>query len=114
MARGRRVAHDRQLGHRHRGLRPIRGVLDALGDDPRVDILELPHHGSVSPEAVAFVQTLDPAVVLQSTGVSRALEPAWSGARAGRAWWSTAEHGAAHAEILLDGSITSGAMIERR
>ncbi len=92
----------------------IRGVLDALGDDARVAVLELPHHGSVSPEAAALVQALDPAVVLQSTGVQRAREPAWSGVRAGRAWWVTAEHGAAHAEILLDGSITSGAMIDRR
>ncbi|MEQ8769070.1 MAG: ComEC/Rec2 family competence protein [Phycisphaerales bacterium] len=92
----------------------ILGVMASLGEPARADVIEMPHHGSVSFEAAALIEALDPAVVLQSTGPDRAREPAWAGLQRGRSWWVTAEHGAAYAELGLDGSVTSGAMIERR
>jgi competence protein ComEC len=74
------------------------------------DVLELPHHGSVNPTALAFVAHVDPEIVLQSTGPSRAAEIRWNELRAGRRWWMTAECGAAWVEIRHDGEIASGSM----
>ncbi|GJM19252.1 MAG: hypothetical protein DHS20C14_14650 [Phycisphaeraceae bacterium] len=92
----------------------VAALLGAWPEGERASVLELPHHGSVSFESASFVAALDPAVVMQSTGPKRARLPAWTGLRAQRAWWTTAEHGAAWAELRRDGTVTSGAMIERR
>lgn len=75
-----------------------------------VPILEAPHHGSAREPAYEFVEGLDPAVVLQSTGPSRANDPRWADVRRGRAWWCTAVNGAAWAEFERDGSVRSGAL----
>ena len=80
------------------------------GADLRADVLELPHHGSVQPTAMALVETVNPAVVLQSTGPSRALDIRWNAHRLGRQWWTTATDGAAWVEFHQDGSITSGSV----
>ncbi len=74
----------------------------------RADIIELPHHGSTKPGALAFVRSLDPLVVLQSTGLRRLNDPYWDTLRAGRFWYATAEQGGAWARIMPDGRIEHG------
>lgn len=90
--------------------REAMALLMAPGADLRADVLELPHHGSVHPVALGFVAAVDPRVVLQSTGPSRAAEIRWNELREGRSWWMTAEDGAAWVEIRSDGAIVSGSM----
>ena len=76
--------------------------------DLRAHILELPHHGSFHPLAVEFVRAVDPEVVMQSTGPTRAREIAWNEARAGRDWLVTAADAWCWVEVGQDGSITTG------
>lgn len=71
-------------------------------------ILEAPHHGSARPAAYEFVSTLNPAVVLQSTGPGRAGDPRWEAVRSRRAWRCTALEGAVWAEVGPDGLVRSG------
>lgn len=82
-----------------------------LETPPRAEVLELPHHGSPTPEAAVFVSAVSPSVVLQSTGPSRADHPAWTGQRQRRAWWVTHTHGACWAEVRADGSVVSGSVV---
>lgn len=84
--------------------------LMGAGVDLDCEVLELPHHGSVHPVALEFVDRVDPSVVLQSTGPSRVLDIRWNAQRAGRAWFTTALDGAAWAEIRRDGSVRSGSI----
>lgn len=78
---------------------------------PAVDVLELPHHGSFTPEAVAFVRAVDPAAVHQSTGPSRLLGDRWGALAADRAWFVTARDGAIWSEITRDGRLRGGAVL---
>ncbi|MBL8763497.1 MAG: ComEC/Rec2 family competence protein [Phycisphaerae bacterium] len=73
-----------------------------------VAVMEAPHHGSYKPAARDFVSSLDPRVVLQSTGASRLDDPRWDEIRHGRTWLSTARDGALWCEIGMDGSIRTG------
>ncbi len=82
--------------------------LEREGADVRTDVLELPHHGSVSQEALWFVGRTGARVVLQSTGPSRGLDPRWNAAREGRAWLETPSLGSVWVEFHSDGSIRSG------
>ncbi len=88
-------------------------ALLAAHPDLRADILELPHHGSARLSGHPFVPTVDPRIVLQSSGRSRLGDERWDAARAGRAWLLTAEVGAAWAEILETGELRHGSMIAR-
>lgn len=81
--------------------------------DLHADVLELPHHGSVQPTALAFVDRVGPRVVLQSTGPSRALDIRWNKQRLGRAWWTTATDGAAWVRFGRDGMIRTGSVRRR-
>lgn len=74
----------------------------------RADILELPHHGSAKPEAIAMVADLDPHVVMQSTGPQRLHDSRWAPVQHGRTWGVTARDGALWLEVTRDGSIRSG------
>ncbi len=76
--------------------------------DLDADVLELPHHGSIKPGALGFVDRLDPLVVLQSTGVSRLNDPRWDALRLGRVWYATAEQGGVWVRIMGDGRIEHG------
>jgi competence protein ComEC len=78
--------------------------------DLHADVMEAPHHGSAKPEAMAFVQRIDPAVVLQSTGPQRVGDRRWDAVKTGRDWHITATDGACWAEILRDGTLRSGAL----
>lgn len=76
---------------------------------PRVDVLEIPHHGSPIDSSLELLLRVDPHVVVQSGGRSRVGEVRWVGQREQRAWIMTAEHGAGWIEIRADGSIWIGA-----
>jgi len=76
----------------------------------RADVLELPHHGSARLAGEGFVEAVDPAVVLQSSGRSRLGDERWAAEKEGRAWLMTAERGAAWAEIMKDGRVRYGAL----
>lgn len=83
-----------------------------MNPDLRVDVLELPHHGSAKPGAFGFVRTIDPGVVMQSTGASRLDDPRWDELRSGRAWYTTARRGGLWVRIGRDGEITHGWAVE--
>lgn len=70
--------------------------------------LELPHHGSARSSAYDFVDWLGPGVVLQSTGPSRLDDDRWDDQRRGRAWYTTADHGATWVRIGAGGEIRAG------
>jgi competence protein ComEC len=76
----------------------------------RVDAMELPHHGSAKPEAIALVGALDPALVVQSTGPQRLGDARWDGVRPARAWGVTARDGALWLEIGRDGAMRAGSI----
>ena len=74
------------------------------------DVLELPHHGSARLAPTGFVESIDPRVVMQSSGRSRLGDERWDDARNGRRWLMTAEVGAAWVEITREGEVRSGAV----
>ena len=86
---------------------PGPGPLDA-------DITELAHHGSHHAVAEAFLEAVDPSVVLQSTGPSRAGDRRWNRVkRELGAWWGiTARDGALWSAIGEDGSVSAGSARE--
>ncbi|MCC6950741.1 MAG: ComEC/Rec2 family competence protein [Phycisphaerales bacterium] len=77
-----------------------------------VDILELPHHGSVRTPSVDWARRLSPRVVIQSAGPTRAREsaPAWRALRERAAWLCTGERGACWAELGSDGTVRAGSL----
>jgi len=79
--------------------------------DLHVDIMEAPHHGSANADSMAFVQALNPAVVLQSTGPSRLDDERWSRVRQGRTWLATARYGAIGVRVLRAGEIQTRTFI---
>jgi beta-lactamase superfamily II metal-dependent hydrolase len=68
-------------------------------------VIELPHHGSARDEAYRFIDWLNPSVVMQSTGPTRLNDERWDAQRSGRAWYTTAQHGAIVHEVYRDGRI---------
>ncbi len=77
--------------------------------DLRVDVVEAPHHGSAQPRAIKFVEAIDPAIVIQSTGSSRVNDVRWSSVREGRAWFTTAKDGTIRIIIRTDGGLEASA-----
>ncbi len=69
------------------------------------DVMEAPHHGSARPFAIRFVETLDPLIVVQSTGLQRAGDDRWDHVRAERVWRTTALDGAITVDIARSGAI---------
>ena len=78
----------------------------------RVDAMEAPHHGSARPFAYAFVERIDPLIVVQSTGPSRIDDERWDAVRRDRTWWTTAKDGAAATVVGVDGAVRVGAARE--
>ncbi|MFG0305955.1 MAG: ComEC/Rec2 family competence protein [Phycisphaerales bacterium JB040] len=92
------------------GAGPIRELLASAGRLGRVDVLELPHHGSHNDASESLVEALAPGVVLQSTGRQRVGDRRWDDARAlhgarGLAWFVSAVDGGVRARVLRDGSL---------
>jgi competence protein ComEC len=83
--------------------------LEATYPGLRANVMEAPHHGSAVPEAIRWVRTVDPAIVLQSSGARRLNDPRWAFLRDSRAWFNTAQHGAAWVEFDSDGGVRAGA-----
>jgi len=77
-----------------------------------IDILELPHHGSVRAPAADWARRLSPRVVIQSAGPTRAREsaPAWRTLRERAVWLCTGERGASWAELRTDGTVRAGSL----
>ncbi len=92
-----------------------RAAIDALGQLPAADIVELPHHGSLDTRAEAFVAGLDASVVLQSTGRVRLrrTDARWSEVLAGRVRLVTARDGACSVVIDRSGRITVDRWVAR-
>jgi len=102
-----RTANDESLvalvespGHRSRillcGDAQDEAIARVLKREPdlRAEIMELPHHGSWRPIAVAFVQRVDPTWVIQSTGPLRMHPDRWAEALGGRERGVTSRDGA--------------------
>lgn len=70
--------------------------------------IELPHHGGWQPMSAAFVERVDPQIVLQSTGPSRLGDERWMPTRRGRWWGVTAADGALFVEVDRDGTLRRG------
>jgi len=85
-------------------------ALMTAGGEINADVLELPHHGSVHETAVSFFDSVDPSVVLQSTGPQRARDTRWTARRGGRAWYTTSDDGATWVRINDDGRIEHGSL----
>ncbi|MEM7623409.1 MAG: ComEC/Rec2 family competence protein, partial [Planctomycetota bacterium] len=83
-------------------------TLMTSGIDISADVIELPHHGSARDAAYAFVERVNPSIVLQSTGIERLGDPRWDHVRAGRVWLETPRFGAVRADLLADGTIDTG------
>lgn len=83
-------------------------MLMTSGVDLSADVIELPHHGSAREAAYAFVERVNPRVVLQSTGRQRLNDPRWDHARAGRAWLDTPRFGAVRADLRTDSTVSAG------
>ena len=93
----------------------------------KADWVEAPHHGAANPDAAAWVASLGPRMVVQSTGPQRIRSASWIAAWApvlgGFVLVQTPEHGAAFAEFsaagirrcgsFLGGSIPSGPTLQR-
>lgn len=71
----------------------------------KADWVEAPHHGAANPDAAAWVASLGPRMVAQSTGPQRmrsaAWHAAWTPVIGGFALYQTPEHGAVFAEFSL-------------
>ena len=89
--------------------REAMAMLMESGEDLSAGVIELPHHGSAHEAAYAFVEKVNPRVVLQSTGRKRVDDPRWSGVRQGRTWLVTQRHGMSTARLMPDGSIRAEA-----
>ena len=68
--------------------------------------IEMPHHGSARDEAYAFIDWIDPGVIMQSTGGGRLDDARWDAQRRGRDWYTTAHGGAIVFEIGAGGAVT--------
>ncbi len=94
------------------GARGVEGIDDE--DLVGVVVMELPHHGSVSGSASAlraFVERVDPSVVLQSTGRER-VDGRWEEWKQGRAWYASAVRGGVWVEVSVNGGVRSGWVVE--
>ena len=83
-------------------------------DAIRADIAELPHHGSYSDLAEAFMRKVDASVVLQSTGQMRWRNDRWADALDQSTRLVTARDGACWVEIDADGSIRTGRFVQEQ
>ncbi|MFG0325730.1 MAG: ComEC/Rec2 family competence protein [Phycisphaerales bacterium JB037] len=91
------------------GIEALRGLVGPRWECGKVEVMELPHHGSFRRSAEALVSELGPRVVMQSTGPMRLGDVRWAEAARGRRWWTTAADGWAWATIRSDGSVRTGA-----
>ena len=70
------------------------------------DIMELPHHGGFTDDAVDFVKTINPDIILQSAGWSRLRNDRWGKILTDKKRYITAQSGATTCAINHDGTIS--------
>ncbi len=75
------------------------------------EAMDAPHHGSGKSDAAAWVGSLVPKVVVQSTGARRLDLAVWQGVRARAAWLATPRAGAVWVEVDMDGRARYGQWI---
>lgn len=85
--------------------REAMAMLMESGEDLHADVIELPHHGSAHETAYAFVEHVDPRIVMQSTGIRRVDDPRWDGVRQGRSWFVTDRSGCISVELTEEGTV---------
>lgn len=85
---------------------------DGAGRDLlRADVLALPHHGSVDFNTAAFIDRVDPAVAIRSTGQRRAMTTnGIDQLAAGRRYFSTADDGCILVRVK-DGALSASAVM---
>jgi competence protein ComEC len=83
-------------------------AVHAAHSDLRADVVELPHHGADDAAARALVRSLQPAIVMQSTGRTRWERDAWEADLRGVIRLVTARDGACWIEIGRDGRMRRG------
>lgn len=88
--------------------------LEAAGADLRADVIEVPHHGSADPAAMALVANSGAWMALQSTGPSRLNDARWDAARAGRRWLTTAGDGAVFVQVWDEATADWGPSVGQR
>lgn len=90
------------------GIEAVRGLVGPRWAWGKVEVMELPHHGSYRASSRELIEELDPRVVMQSTGPMRLGDVRWAEAARGRWWWTTAADGWSWATINSDGSVRTG------
>lgn len=81
-------------------------------DDLIADVIELPHHGGYSDVAPKFIERIDPAIVMQSTGWTRWSRDQWAAALVEKERLVTARDGACWVEIRPNGELDVGRFIK--
>jgi competence protein ComEC len=74
----------------------------------QADVIELPHHGSHHEDAESFIESVNPRVVMQSTGWTRWRRDRWADALSDAQRLVTARDGACWVEVSDDGALTHG------
>lgn len=92
-----------------------RGVLDLVARSSRVDadLIEMPHHGSWRPAVAAWIETIRPRAVLQSTGPERWRRDRWGEVLAGTIRRVTCVDGAVRARAAVAGRPQRSVLLER-
>lgn len=81
----------------------------AAEPDLRATLMELPHHGSWNEVAAELVETVDPEVVLQSTGPERLLRDRWADLMSARVRLVTCVDGWSWVSVDASGHVRRGA-----
>lgn len=82
-------------------------LLEEGPEQLRADITDLPHHGSFSEASPAWLLSVSPSVVLQSTGMTRLIHDKWSGfLPPPMTRLITHRQGMAQVDVAADGRIT--------
>lgn len=79
--------------------------LRALEPDLHADVMEAPHHGTTTPGALAWIDEVNPSVVLQSASARKSADRRLDPLRATRVWHATGRSGHAWVEIYSDGTL---------
>jgi competence protein ComEC len=98
-AAGRRVLLNGDVAEQAMTMMADRGI------DLAADVTDLPHHGSFEPTSPAWLESVSPSIVLQSTGHRRLRYDHWADHLRGLPRWITARHGMVELTIQPDGRI---------
>ena len=86
----------------------MKGLMKNIEDLKNPIVLEAPHHGSVRPSSESFINTIDPDIIVQSTGATRMRRDHLSrivDAESGITRFDTASHGAITMEFNDSGHV---------